>query len=76
MRDYGTMFLALILGGIAAIVLGLMLVTSHSRVVPLASFQPAMDIWRALAADVAGGRAASSVAVFVPEAGTNLRFVI
>ncbi len=76
MRDYGTMFLALILGGIAAIVLGLVLVTAHSRAAPLALFQPALEIWSALTADAAGGRDWSLTPAFVPDAGTKPRFVI
>ena len=31
MRDYGTMFLAVTVAGLAAVVLGLMLVTAHSE---------------------------------------------
>lgn len=76
MRDYGTMFLALILGGIAVIVLGLMLVTSHSRGAPLALFQPAMDIRDGLMADEAGRRDRPPALALVPGAGTKLRFVI
>ncbi len=42
MRDYGTMFLAITLGGLAAVVLGLALVTAHWEI--RASQRPALSL--------------------------------